>query len=141
MQDAIATGPIDERDGGKAQKLHRGIEKRVGQNGVAPGEHIVAVALGEFVHGLALAIEKLHDAHARDVFLEEGVDACDGRADAAVGVANVVAKDQRDDQDARQDKEGIESQAAIELEKQCGHDREEKKVVDHGDDARGKEVV
>src|SRR5205085_1023639 len=104
-------------------------------------KHIVAITLGKVVHRLALAVEELHHAHARDVFLKEGVEARDGGADAAIGVANIFAKNQRDDQDARQDGKRVESQAAIELEKQSGHHDEEKEVVDHGDHAGGEKVV
>ena len=46
--------------------------------------------LGELLARFFFAVEELHDAHAADVFLEEGVDARDGRADAAIGVADLV---------------------------------------------------
>src|SRR5256884_4106018 len=64
-----------------------------------------------------------------------------GSADAAIGVADVFAENQRDQQDAGQDGESIHSQMGVDFEQQASHDREEKKVVDHGDDTGGKEVV
>src|SRR5437773_7726409 len=85
-KNAVSTGPINQRNGGEAEKLDRGITERVGENCIAPGEHIVAIALLEFIHGLAFAVEKLHNAHAGNVFLEKSVDAGNGRADAAIGV-------------------------------------------------------
>src|SRR2546426_1346466 len=93
MQNAIATGPIDERDCGEAQEFHCGVEQGIGEDGVAPGEHIVPIPLCKLVHGLLLAIEELHHGHSGNVFLEESVDAGDGGADLTVGVANVVTED------------------------------------------------
>ena len=141
MKYAITSVPENQSNGGKAQEFHRGVKERVGQDGVAPGKHVVVIAIGKFVLGFCLAIEKLHHAHARDVFLEEGVDAGNGSADAAIGVADVFAENQRDQQDAGQDGESIHSQMGVDFEQQASHDREEKKVVDHGDDTGGKEVV
>jgi len=37
--------------------------------------------------------------------------------------------------------ERVQGEARVEPEKQTGHDREEKEIVDHGDDAGSKEVV
>ena len=73
--------------------------------------------------------------------MEESVDPRDGDTDAAVGVAYIFAKNQRDDQDAGQDGKRVKSQAAVELEKQGGHNHEQEKIVNHGDDARGEEIV
>src|ERR1700740_483454 len=72
-EDANSAGPKNKGDGGEAQKFDRGIKECVGKNGVAPGEHVVAIALFEFVHGFAFAVEELDHAHAGDVFLKEGV--------------------------------------------------------------------
>src|SRR5437879_1868771 len=93
-ENAVSAGPIDQGDGGKAEKFDRRIKKSVSENGIAPGEHVVAIAPLKFLDGLAFAVEELHDAHTGNVFLEERVDAGDGRADGAIGVAGGVAEEQ-----------------------------------------------
>src|SRR5437016_353424 len=140
-ENAVAAGPINQSDGGEAEKLDRGIEESVSENGIAPGQHVVAIALLEFIHGLAFAVEELHDAHAGNVFLEESVDAGDGGADAAVGVAHELAEDHGYDQDAGEDGESVQGEAAVNLEEEHGHDHEEEEVVDHGNDACGEKIV
>src|SRR5207253_3362675 len=103
--------------------------------------HVVAITLLEFIHGFALAIEELHDAHSGNIFLEERVDAGNGRADAAIGVAHELAENHGDDEDAGEDGKSVQRKAAVDLEEQHGHDHEEEEVVDHGDDACGEKIV
>jgi len=67
----ITAGPVDEGDGSDAQDFNARVEKRIGENGGAPGDHVLLIALGEFGASFLLAIEELDDAHAGDVFLEE----------------------------------------------------------------------
>src|SRR6266851_5823799 len=86
-KDANSTGPKDQRDGGEAEEFDSRIEESVSENRVAPGEHIVAIALLKFLDGFAFAVEELHDAHSGNVFLKKSVDAGNGRADAAIRVA------------------------------------------------------
>ncbi len=50
-------------------------------------------------------IEELHHAHAADMLLRVGVDAGDGGAHAAVGLAHMLAEHARDQQDEGQDGE------------------------------------
>ena len=87
-----AAVPEHGDDGQNAQKFDAGIEQREGQNGVFVRLHVHAVQFGKLFARFLLAVEKLHHAHAADVFLQERVDARDGRADAAVGVAHPVAE-------------------------------------------------
>jgi hypothetical protein len=138
---AIAAGPVDEGDGSDAENFDGGIKEGVGEDGIAPREHVLLIALGEFGAGFLLAIEQLHDAHPGDVFLQEGVDSRDGGADVAVGVAHVMAEDEGDDQDAGEDGKGVQCEAPIDFEKHRGHHGEEEKVVNHGDHAGGEEIV
>src|SRR5437762_3618813 len=140
-ENAVSAGTINQRNRGETEKLERGIEESVSENGIAPGQHVVAIALLEFVHGFALAIEELHDAHAGNVFLEESIDAGDGGADAAIRVANELAENHGDDEDAGQDGESVQGEAAVNLEEEHGHDHEEEEVVDHGNDAGGEKIV
>src|SRR5467141_1736071 len=74
VEDTIAAGPKNKGDGGEAEKFDCRIEQSVGENGIAPGEHVVAIALPKFIHGFAFAVEKLHHAHSGNVFLEKCVD-------------------------------------------------------------------
>src|SRR5438477_12746464 len=140
-ENAVSAGPINQRNRGETEKLDRGIEESVSENSVAPGQHVVAIALLEFIHGLALAIEELHDAHAGDIFLEERVDAGNGCADAAIGVAHGLAENHNDDEDTGEDGKSVQRKAAVDLEEEHGHDHEEEEVVDHGDDACGEKIV
>ncbi len=123
-KNAVSAGPIDQSDGGEAEKLDGRVEESVRENGVAPGEHIVAIALAKFVHGFLFAVKELHDAHAGNVFLEKGVDAGDGGSNAAIGVANELAENHGDDEDAGEDGKGVEREAGVDLEEQAGHDHE-----------------
>src|SRR5260370_39235021 len=140
-QNMDSTRPKNERNGGEAEKFDRRIEQRVSENGVGPGEHIVAIALLKFLDGFAFAVEELHNAHAGNVFLKKSVDAGNGRANPAIGVADELAKNHGDDEDAGQDGKSIERKAAVDLEEQSGHDHEEEEIVDHGNDAGGEEIV
>src|SRR5258708_777665 len=140
-ENPVAAGPIDQGDGCEAEKFDGRIEKSVSENRVAPGEHIVAIALLEFVHGFAFAIEELDHAHAGNVFLKKSVDAGNGLADAAIRVADEFAKNHGDDQDAGKHRKRIEGKTAVDLEEQAGHDHEEKEVVNHGNDAGREEIV
>ena len=54
----------------------------------------------------SLAVEELHDRHAGDVLLGEGVDLGGGGALAAVAVAHVGAEDAGDEEDGRDHGEG-----------------------------------
>ena len=118
-----------------------GIEEREGQNGVLVGFHVHAVEVGELVAGFSLAVEKLHDAHAADVFLQEGVDARDGRADAAIGVADLVAEEPGGHEDEGHDGEGGQRQPPVHPQHDDDEDHQQEGVVDHRGDARGEEVV
>src|SRR6266704_1681665 len=91
-KDSDSTRPKNEGDGGEAEKFDRRIEESVSENGVAPGEHIVAIATLKFLDGLAFAVDVLQDAHTGNIFLEKSVDTGNGCADAAIGVANEFAK-------------------------------------------------
>ncbi len=118
-----------------------GIEEGEGQDGVLVGLHVQAIELGELVAGLALAVEELHDAHAGDVLLQEGVDAGDGGADAAVGVAHAIAEHPRGKEDQRHHGKGGQRQAPVHLQHDEDEEDEQEGVVDHGGDAGGEQVI
>ena len=127
------------RQGGK--QFDGGIVERIGEDGVFEGDHVQAVDGLEVVVGAALAVEELHHAHARDVFLGEAVDAGDGGADAAEALAHVVAEDAGDDQDERQHGEGDQRQPPVDAEHDGGHDDQVEEVVHDGQHAGGKHIV
>ena len=102
---------------GDAEKFDGGIEEREGENGVVPSYHIVAIAICEFDAGFALAIEYLHHAHAGNVFLQKSIDARDGGADAAVGVAHESAEEICDHEDEREHGKRVECKATVHCRK------------------------
>src|SRR6202022_3788874 len=63
-ENTISAGPINQGNRGETEKLDPRVEKSISEYGVAPGEHIVAIALLEFFLGFAFAVEELHDAHS-----------------------------------------------------------------------------
>ena len=97
--------PENNRDGHHAEQLDRGEEHGKGRDRVLVGFHVDAIQFGELLPRFPLAVKDLHDAHAADVFLQERIDARDGRADAPVGVAHAVAEDPRGNHDQRQHRE------------------------------------
>ncbi len=138
---AIAARPIDEGYREDAEDFYRWIKEREREDGVAPGQHVVAIAAAKFGAGFLFAIEELHDAHAGNVFLKIGIDAGNGGTYAAVGVADEQAEEIGDDEDEGEDGEGVEGEAMVDGKKPAGEDREEEEVVDHGDDAGGEKIV
>ncbi len=99
--DGDAAAPDDEGDGEGGEELDDGVVEGVGEDGVGPGVLVFDVDGGEVVEGTALAVEELHDAHAGDVLLGEGVDAGGGGALAAVADADEPAEDAGGDDDER----------------------------------------
>ena len=93
MESRDAAAPDHEGDRGRAEELNDRVVERVGEDGVGPGLFVFGVDGGEVVEGAALAVEELHDGHAGDVLLREGVDLRGGGSLAAVAVANVAAED------------------------------------------------
>ena len=95
--------------------------------------------LFKFLACFVLAIENLHHAHAGNVFLEEGVDARDGGANAAVGVADKFAEEIGDAQDEGQNGKRVEGQPPVDGKKPHRQDDQQEEIVDHGDDTSGEQ--
>ena len=112
-ENTVAAGPVNQCDRGNAEKFDSWIEKCKGEDGIAPRQHVVTVALREFHAGFALAIEYLHHSHAGNVFLQKSIDASDGGADAAVGVAHELAEEVRDHKNERQHGESVERETPV----------------------------
>src|ERR1039458_9879293 len=141
MRHAETAAPNDERDGYRGKKVDRGVVKRVGEDRVFEGDHVLAVDVFKVLVGARLAVEELHYRHAGDVFLGEAVDARDGGTHAAVALAHVVAEDARDDENQGQNGESEQGQPPTDGKHDSGHDDEHEGVIDDGQHALGKHVV
>ena len=133
--------PIQQRDGRKPQPFHHRIKQGESEDGGLVGVHVGAVQDGELLGGLGLAIEQLHDGHAADVFLKESVDAGNGRADAAVGIAHFVAEDPGGAHNQREDGKSHQSETPIDFQHDSGEEDQENRVVEHGGHAGSKQIV
>ena len=98
-----------------------GIEKGKGVDGVLVGFHVDAVQFGELLARFLLAVEELHDGHAADVLLQESVDPGDGGANAAVGVAHVIAEEIGEQNHERQRRKRGQRQTRCKVEQEDGH--------------------
>lgn len=58
-----------------------------------------------------------------------------------IGVADVMAEDVGNDEDARENRERIKSEPPIDFEKDRGHNREQEEIIDHGYDAGGEQII
>src|SRR5262249_60628639 len=98
---------------------------------IPPCKHIFFVAPFEFLEGFLFAVKQLHDTHARDVFLQEGIDSCDSCTNTTICVANVLAKNQSNHKYSGKDRKGIKPKTPIQYEKPNCKSSEQEKVVDH----------
>ena len=137
LQHAQAAKPQQRRHRRDAKEFDRRVEHRVRQNRIFIGQHVVAVDLRELTQRLALAIEQLHHRDAADVFLQEGIDPGDGRANAPVRLAERAAEDQRDQNNQRQNAKRDQRQPPIEHQHRADNEHQSKNVRDHAHQARG----
>ena len=140
-EDGDAAAPDDERDGDGAEELDDGVVEGVGEDGVGPGELVFVVDGGEVVEGALLAVEELHDAHAGDVLLREGVDLGGGGALAAVAVADVVAEELGGVEDGGDDGEREQGERPAHPEHDGDDEGEREDVFEDGEDAGGEHFV
>ena len=91
--------------------------------------------------GALLAVEQLHHAHAADMLLRVGVDAGDGGANAAVGLAHVFAENPRDDQDEGQHGERDQRQPPVHPQHDEDDSREHENIFKNGEHAGGEHFV
>ncbi len=140
-EDGFAATPDDQSDGGGAEEFDDGVVERVGEDGVGPGLLVFGVDGGEVVEGAALAVEELHDGHAGDVLLREGVDAGGGGALAAVAVADVAAEDARDVEDGRDDRDGEQRQRPAHAQHDDDDEGEDEDILEDGEHAGGEHLV
>ena len=83
---------------------------------------------------VVLARERLHDAHADDVFVEHGVDPAHGRTHLAITIARAAAKNFGRDKHQRQDKKTEQGELPIEREHRKRRAEDVKEIAEDGDD-------
>jgi hypothetical protein len=72
------------------------------------------------------------------VFLQEPVDSRNRRADAAIGVAHVVAEKVRDQNHDRQGRKRYQAKERAPFDQHDGQPKDKDKIVEHRGHARGK---
>jgi len=96
---------------------------------------------GEVAEGAGFTVEELHDAHAGDVLLREGVDLGGGNALAAVAVADVVAEELGGVEDCGDDREREQCERPAHGEHDGDDEGESEHVFKDGEDAGGEHLV
>jgi hypothetical protein len=141
LDDEAAADPDHQRRRQGADQLDRRVEHGVIEDRLDVGVAVPAIDLVEGLEVARLTAVQLHGAHAGDALLQEGVDAGDPGADAAIGLAHVAAEPLRDQQHQRQHRERRERQPPVHPH-QHHHDAGQREhVAEHRDDARGEELV
>ena len=136
-----AAEPDYAGNGNGGEDLNRGVVNRVGHDRVFERFHVAAIDFREAVVGLALAIEELQHHHAADVLRQVGVDAGDGDADAAIGIANLVAENLGGDHDERQHGKSDQRQLPVHAQHHAENAEEHEEVFEDGDHAGGEHFV
>ena len=140
-EDGVATEPDNQRDGGRAEEFDDGIVERVGEDGVGPGLFVLGVDGRVVVEGTLLAVEELHDSHAGDVLLGEGVDAGGGVALAAIAVADVAAEDTGDIQNGWDNGDGQQGERPAHAQHDDDDEGQNEDILEDGEYARGEHFV
>ena len=136
-----AATPQHQRDGEGAEELDHRVVERVGKDGVGPRLLVFVIHLREVVEGARLAIEKLHDAHAGDVLLGEGIDLCGRGTLASIAAANGLAEDGGRDQDQRDGRERKQGQRPGHRQHDANDEEQQNNVLEDREYARGEHLV
>src|SRR4029077_3890231 len=139
--DVIATKPDYAGDGDRLQDFHDRVIDCVRHNRVLESLHVDGVYLGKFVKGALLAVKKLQHHHAADMFLQVGINACDGGSNATIGVTHLVAENLRSVRNERQDCQGDECQLPVHAQHDGGDAGKHKQIFEDGYHAGGKHFV
>ena len=131
----------DERGGDGGQQLDRRVEDRVVEDRLHVGVVVPAVDGGEGLAVPRLAAEQLHHRHAREVLLEEGVDARHPPARLAEGPPRALAEPVGEGEEERDHGEGDEGEAPVEGHHHRHDPEQGEEVAEDGDDARGEQLV
>ena len=91
--------------------------------------------------GALLAVEELQHHHPGDVFLKIGIDAGNGCADTAIGVAHRFAKDHRRPEDQRQHGKGDQGEPPVHPQHDQEDSGEHENVIKDRNYAGGKHFI
>ncbi len=127
--------------GDHRKELDHGIEPSVRDYRRLVGMHVFAIHRVEFHRAAALAVEELKHRDTRDVFLQVGVDARDGDADAAVTLAHAAAEDGGRKNYERHGEHHDQREHGAEAEHDEDDEGERQHVADDGDQAGSEQVV
>ncbi len=141
MQHCHPPAPDHQRDRNRAEKLHYRIVQSVGEDSIGPRLLVLVVDCREVVERPLLAIEQLHDTHARDILLREGVDLRGRNPLPPVTVAHVAAKKMRRIEDAGKHAQCEQGQQPAHPHHDRDDKRQHKDVFEDREDARGEHVV
>src|SRR5205814_5311137 len=92
LHHAVAAVPDDERDADRADQVNEREEDGVVEDRLDVRAPVLVVDLVELPKRLRLAVENLHGLRARQVLLQEGVDARQPRADEVVAASRVPSE-------------------------------------------------
>ncbi len=137
----IAAVPDHAGNGNRGQNLNYRVIDGVGHDGVFKRLHVNLVDFGKLPVSALLAVEKLQNRHSADMFLQIGIDAGDGHANAAVGVANFVAEHFCSDRNERQHGEGDQRQPPVHFQHDDENAGEHEDVFEDRHHAGGKHIV
>ncbi len=138
---AGAAEPDDAGYRDRRENIDHGVVERVGKDRVLVRVHVAAIDFREASVGFALAIEELQHHHAADVLLQVGVDAGDGDANAAIGVAHLVAKNLGRPDDEGQHGKGDQRQLPVHAQHHAEDAGEHEDIFEDGDHAGSEHFI
>ncbi|HEV2764374.1 MAG TPA: hypothetical protein VGV38_15445 [Pyrinomonadaceae bacterium] len=141
LQDQPAAPPDDERDADRADEVNEREEDGVVKNRVNVRAPVVVVDVGELAEADRLAVENLHGLRARDVLLQEGVDARQLRANQVVAAPRVLAEPCRRREQERHGDERDERQTPVHPEHDGDDGGNHHHVAEHVYHAGGEQFV
>src|ERR1700722_8357877 len=133
--------PIKQGKARHAQEFHRGIEERKRVNGFFVGFHVRAIQFFELSARFPLAVEKLHDGHTADMFLQKRIDARNSSADTPVRIAHFIPEEIGQQNHEWQRRQCGKRKKWMPLEQNRGHGEEQNEIVQHGHHAGSKKIV
>ena len=139
--DVIPAKPDHAGDGHRGQNFDHRVIDRVRHDRVFERVHVDGVHFGKLVEGALLAVEQLQHHHAADVLLQVGVDAGNGDANAAVGIAHLVAEDLGGVGDQRQHGQRDQRQLPVHAQHDGGNAGQHEHVFEDRDHAGGEHFV
>ena len=115
-EDLASSVPDDESEGDRAQNLHDGIEDRIVQDRLQIRVGMLAVELAVLAELAIFLTKELHDPHADDVLLDEGVEHRDPCADLPIDDPYASLEDQGHGEEHGEHGERHEREPPIEVD-------------------------